>query len=174
MRASSSAGFGPPAPVSMGDLTGSARRADRRGVEARGGAAYGTGPAYPGALVAVADGALCGSRFSFAQSLVRARPAWGLEGILVGLLPAAGAEPGDARALRRRGGCPPSTTTTATFGPPISFRKTPHIAFLRYCGTITTWYRQRHLTRDWLCHSSEIIGTLIPLAPQSGWLIAHD
>src|SRR5207302_4266152 len=36
---------------------------------------------------------------------------------------------------------------------PTSFRIAPNMDLRRYFGTITTWYRQYHFTRAWLCHS---------------------
>src|SRR6266851_2609912 len=36
---------------------------------------------------------------------------------------------------------------------PISFRSVPKIAFWRYFGTMTMWYRQYHRTWLWFCHS---------------------
>src|SRR5882762_6947710 len=36
---------------------------------------------------------------------------------------------------------------------PISFRSVPKMAFWRYFGTMTMWYRQYHRTWLWLCHS---------------------
>src|SRR5712691_11877419 len=35
----------------------------------------------------------------------------------------------------------------------MSLRSVPKIAFCRYFGTMTMWYRQYHRTWLWLCHS---------------------
>src|SRR4030095_4847041 len=40
---------------------------------------------------------------------------------------------------------------------PISLRSVPKIAFCRYFGTMTMWYRQYHRTWLWLCHSRIVV-----------------
>src|SRR5215831_3215465 len=40
---------------------------------------------------------------------------------------------------------------------PISLRSVPKIAFCRYFGTMTMWYRQYHRTWLWSCHSRIVV-----------------
>src|SRR6266487_6622118 len=39
----------------------------------------------------------------------------------------------------------------------MSLRSVPKIAFCRYFGTMTMWYRQYHRTWLWLCHSRIVV-----------------
>src|SRR5713101_2648174 len=39
----------------------------------------------------------------------------------------------------------------------MSLRSVPKIAFCRYCGTMTMWYRQYHRTWLWFCHSRIVV-----------------
>jgi hypothetical protein len=40
---------------------------------------------------------------------------------------------------------------------PMSLRSVPKIAFCRYFGTMTMWYRQYYRTWLWLCHSRIVV-----------------
>src|SRR2546422_10109682 len=39
----------------------------------------------------------------------------------------------------------------------MSLRSVPKIAFCRYFGTMTMWYRQYHRTWLWFCHSRIVV-----------------
>ena len=39
----------------------------------------------------------------------------------------------------------------------MSLRSVPKIAFCRYCGTMTMWYRQYHRTWLWFCHARIVV-----------------